>query len=546
MKKTFYQFISGIAVLTLTLVSVNSVSATYTEVKAQQTGNTYYVSPAGNDANACTLFAPCKTFSKVIGLAAAGDLVVALEGTYTEVLNINKSGITVEGIDAIVTASPQAIRVRSTAQNVTVRGFTVTGTESHGIYIEGQAVTVENNTVYHSVLENGALSNGSVTCGDSAWGSAIKVALGASNVTVRNNTVYENCGEGIAATRASNVVIEGNTVYDNKSVNIYVDNSFNVQVLNNNVHCSLVFPKGIALGEEYYSGWGAQLHDVLISGNVITNCHTGIIAFQSDVGGTLTNVTISNNNASTGQRRGISLDNSANSNVLVSNNIHFNSIWVRSPQGVTLTGNTRVSGTPSPEPSPTTSPATATPSFTPTATLVPSSTPAATQTPVPTFTETPSPTHTPEPTATSMPPTEDPTEAPTEPPVETPPPSAEVIYDNTDPNFIYSPEWVDVSNKKAYGKSYKETSSNAANVIFTFTGQSFSILYTGGPAFRNMDVYVDDVLIGSIDQRVGTRTFQMRWDYTGQLEPGQHTLKLVFVTNKANKTKGAVDAVIVR
>lgn len=62
-----------------------------------------------------------------------------------------------------------------------------------------------------------------------------------------------------------------------------------------------------------------------------------------------------------------------------------------------------------------------------------------------------------------------------------------------------------------------------------------------------MDVYVDDVLVGTITQKVDTRTYQLRWDYTGQLEPGTHTLKLIFVTtNTTSDTKSSLDAVIVR
>ena len=527
MKKARYKFISGMVALVLTLVSVSNASAFNFAVEAQQSSKTYYVSPTGSDVSDCTLLAPCKTFTKAMNLAIAGDSVVALEGTYTQALTISKSNITIEGIKAVITASPHGIQINSAAQNVTVRGFTVTGAQSHAIYIQGQTVTVENNKVYHNVLENGTLVNGVITCGDTAWGSAIKVGLGASNVTIRNNTVFENCGEGIASTRGSNVLIENNTVYDNKSVNIYVDNSFNVQVLNNNSYCMSIFPTGIALGEEYYSGWGAQLHDVTVSGNTITNCPTGIMAFQSDVSGTLTNVTLSNNYIPYGQRRGISLDNSSNVNVLISNNTHFNDMWIRNPQGVTLTGNIKVSGTPAP--TMTSVPATSAPTTT--------ATPASTLTSVPTITQTPIPTNTAEPTLTSVPVTETSTEPPTS--------SSEVVYDDTDAGFVYSPEWTDIANKRAYGKSYKETSTNGASITLAFTGQSFSILFAGGPAFRNMDVYVDDILVGSINQRIDSRTYQMRWDYTGLLEPGEHVLKLVYVTNKASNTKGSLDAVIV-
>lgn len=149
------------------------------------------------------------------------------------------------------------------------------------------------------------------------------------------------------------------------------------------------------------------------------------------------------------------------------------------------------------------------------------------------------PTITTQPTETPIPATETP--APTEPPTV----SNEVMIDSTDPAFVYSPEWVDESKSGAYQGSFKMTTTNGASVTFPFSGTSFSILYTGGPAFRSMDVYVDDILVGSINQQVGSRTYQLRWDYTGTLEAGAHILKLVFVSN-GDSNRGSVDAILIR
>jgi hypothetical protein len=169
---------------------------------------------------------------------------------------------------------------------------------------------------------------------------------------------------------------------------------------------------------------------------------------------------------------------------------------------------------------------------------IPSATPTsapASATPAPTETIVVLPTNTPAPTETEVLPTESPV------------PSVEVTYDHTDPGFAYSPEWTEQDNASAVGGSFKQATENGSSATFTFEGQSFSVLYTGGPAFRSMDVYIDDVLVGSINQKTGSRTYQLRWDYTGQLEPGSHVLKLVFITDDTtSSTKGSIDAVIVR
>jgi predicted 3-demethylubiquinone-9 3-methyltransferase (glyoxalase superfamily) len=176
------------------------------------------------------------------------------------------------------------------------------------------------------------------------------------------------------------------------------------------------------------------------------------------------------------------------------------------------------------------------PTAIPTDTPIPAS-PTPTDTPIPptaTATETPVPTSTSTP---ELPPTEKPTDQP----------ATETAYDDRDSVFAYSSNWQDVYRKWAYKGSVKETTRDGSSVTLNFTGQSFSILYKSGPEYRTLDVYIDDVLVGNINQRSWRQAFQQRWDYPGQLAPGPHTLKLVFVTpDKRDRTKGSLDAVIVR
>lgn len=151
-------------------------------------------------------------------------------------------------------------------------------------------------------------------------------------------------------------------------------------------------------------------------------------------------------------------------------------------------------------------------------------------------------------TPTSLPPTTTSTPVPTEvsPTATVPPPLLqETTYDNKDSAFVYSEGWVEDVKDYAIGGSFAQTSTNGASVTFPFTGQSFSIIYKGGPSYRQMDVYIDDVLVGTIDQRLDASKYKVRWDFPGQLALGPHTLKLVFVTTGSG-TNGSVDAVLVR
>jgi hypothetical protein len=121
----------------------------------------------------------------------------------------------------------------------------------------------------------------------------------------------------------------------------------------------------------------------------------------------------------------------------------------------------------------------------------------------------------------------------------------ETRYDNKHNAFVYSSGWVEEVSPYAIDGSFARTSTNGSSVTFQFTGQSFSIIYKGGPSYRKMDVYIDDVLVGTIDERHDASTYRARWDYPTTLAPRGYTLKLVFLTT-GSSTNGSVDAVIVR
>jgi len=552
------------------------------------TAGTYYVSTTGSDNNPGTGTAPFKTFARAVSVLQPGDTLQVLPGTYYEPLTLSRSGmegavITVVGNGAVIdmrASNPRGIS--ASGSYLHILGFEVTGAAEFGIHVTGRYVTVENTNLHDNVTNNGV-----GTCGlSTSWGSALKVKLGGESTTLRGNNVHDNCGEGIAVTRGVTALVENNTVYDNFSVNIYVDNSPFVTVQNNTSYCTGTHlrdgkrPSGIALGEEYYSGWGAQLHDILVSGNTITDCRYGISTFESNVGGTLTNVAILNNMIPSGMVRSISLQTSPNQNVLVANNLIFNPIYVFDASGVTLGNNTIGSTVPTATVQSLPTNTLVAPSFTPTSippggtnTAVPTLPPptatltsnpsSATETsepaqptitltslpPSPTFTSTsvpPTPTF----TSTSVPPTPTFTSTsipPTPTPVLSVPNSSETIYDDRDAHFIYSSGWQDLASQAAYGGSFKLTSENGAFVTFSFSGQSFSILYLSGNSYRDMDVYLDGVLVGTIDQKGGRSESLSRWDYPGQLAQGNHSLKLVIITpGKSWKPSGSIDAVIVR
>ncbi|MGE5249114.1 MAG: right-handed parallel beta-helix repeat-containing protein [Bacteroidota bacterium] len=310
-------------IITLALIA-GSYSAT--GAAPALAGKTYYVSTTGKDTNSGTSTSPFKTFAKGISAMGAGDTLIILPGTYNQQLKISKSGtssgwITVKGPGAVIdlrnATSPgiyitgsyvdvSGLEVENSTKycvdlrgsHVTASGLTVHDCQGHGISSAGNNhVQILNNRIYRAVLSNSARAL------LSGWDSGIKVRV-SDDVLIQGNTVFDNYGEGMA-TRGTNITIRGNTVYDNYSVNIYT-NSENALIEKNFVYCTpnSGFERsgkpaaGIAMGEEYYEGWGARLINARVLNNIVAHCKNGVRyngAETGVVGGGLKYATIAYN-----------------------------------------------------------------------------------------------------------------------------------------------------------------------------------------------------------------------------------------------------------
>jgi parallel beta-helix repeat protein len=349
-------------------------------------GVTYYVSTTGLDTNPGTLDLPLKTFAAGVNKLQAGDTLYVLSGTYTERLSISKNGtstgvitvkpapdqtVVIDGgnsIDNVVYVTGSYIRAEgfevknSTGYCVNIGGtnnvaakMTIHDCQGMGLYTDGKYITLEENTVYMASLVNQARTM------SSGWGSGIKVRVGGENISIINNTAYHNYGEGIAVTRGINTVVRGNKVYDNYSVNIYIDNSHDVVVEKNFSYCNPLYTgfeksgraaDAYAIGEESYSGWGAQLANVTFKNNIGVKCYKGITYYGADVsGGGMKNIRILNNTFYGGAGSSISLEYDAGtSGTVVANNIFQQDIskaWVANRTGINMFNNFWMPSTPS-------------------------------------------------------------------------------------------------------------------------------------------------------------------------------------------------------
>ncbi len=349
MNTILYRLIHFGVALALAVGVSSQAQASAASGTALQTSNVYYVSKTGSDSNSGSRSSPFKTFARAVSVLTPGTTLQVMPGMYYEPLILSNSGtaaapITVIGNETILNMqASQQTGIRISGSYMTVSNFEITGATDVGIAIPGKYITVKNN-----ILHDNVTGNGIGTCGAAgSYTSALKVGIGGEHITIDGNTVFNNCGEGIAITRGVNVVVRNNTVYDNFAPNIYVDNSPYTTVENNLVYCTGARLRldgtratAIGLAEEEYSGWGAQMHDVVVSGNTIRNCGKGIGAFDSELGGTLTNITITRNYIPSGQGRAISITSELNRNMVISYNTLFNEVWLQEPAGITVTGNT--------------------------------------------------------------------------------------------------------------------------------------------------------------------------------------------------------------
>jgi hypothetical protein len=100
----------------------------------------------------------------------------------------------------------------------------------------------------------------------------------------------------------------------------------------------------------------------------------------------------------------------------------------------------------------------------------------------------------------------------------------------------FSSGWSTASNTSASGGSYIRTTTKSASSSWVFRGTSVRVTYMATASSGRMNIYVDGVLKGTIDQ-FSSSTVRKYYTFAG-LTDAVHTLKLVDVYTKATASKG--------
>ncbi|MCK4736228.1 MAG: right-handed parallel beta-helix repeat-containing protein [Methanophagales archaeon] len=220
-------------------------------------------------ASAATIYVnPGELIQTAVNTAGPGDTIIVRDGTYTENVNVNKR-LTITSENGSASTIVQAANLNIfyvTADYVTIRGFTVTGTNYSGIIlhsVEGCHIsknicrsTGRGITLYSHSSNNTIKNN---TC-SSVYYCGIQLACSCSNNLLENNTCSESDVRGIEVIIFSNNnTLRNNTCSGNTETGILLD------------HCS-----NNTLEKNACSGsgkWGIRLHS---SSNNVMYCNAFI------------------------------------------------------------------------------------------------------------------------------------------------------------------------------------------------------------------------------------------------------------------------------
>ncbi len=292
-------------------------------------GNAFFVSTSGNDKNPGSLSSPWRTIGKAASVAGPGDVVYIRGGVYRERVYFTTSGTEANPVqfNAYTNENPIVDGENSIPEQggylltidgdfVTLSGLEIRNSAYGGIIVRGNYDLVSNMYVHHNLYVGILVTQGHNSTVEKSriwWNSTMNIygsgrsngfgisaaRNGVSFTTIRNNSVWENWGEGLSTFEADHSIIEDNVVHDNYSANIYISDATNVLCQRNFVYMkqgSAVFSYGdnvgIMMGDEVYNPPSAN---ITIINNISFGNHGNFWWWQGHEGGGMNNVLIANN-----------------------------------------------------------------------------------------------------------------------------------------------------------------------------------------------------------------------------------------------------------
>jgi hypothetical protein len=265
-----------------------------------------FISPAGSDSNPCTQAQPCLTMDHAYHVAASGQTVQMLAGSYPgQPINSDPKKTTTadvvftpaEGATVQATSTIYVFASHVTIENITVQDVTIGNYDQTAGRPDPTDVTLQNLTGRNFEIDSAT----NITVEGGSWGpaSACGGPNGGSNNSIRQPT----------GTASANILIDNTVIHDVQSYDL--------------VGCHI---EGLAI----FAGTNVTVSNSKFYGNSVYD-----IFMQANSGGHPDNVTLSNNWFATavdnsgangqavGSGNGIALGNEMSADVTVDGN-HFN------------------------------------------------------------------------------------------------------------------------------------------------------------------------------------------------------------------------------
>ncbi|QPF81849.1 hypothetical protein IC762_18775 [Bradyrhizobium genosp. L] len=168
------------------------------EVRAQNfVPNTTYVSHNGNDANACSLAAPCATFTRALAVTPTNGSLSCLDAGYFGGIITITSGVTIDCLAGGGGTNVYSIKINAGGDKITLRNLVVNEWNASAGSAPAVIEIVAANTVY---IENVLIARSASEFGiyDHRNGPGV--------LAISNSSIVQNEGPGIVVSPGSGII----------------------------------------------------------------------------------------------------------------------------------------------------------------------------------------------------------------------------------------------------------------------------------------------------------------------------------------------------
>lgn len=265
---------------------------------SSRVGNTYYVSPAGSDANPGTQQQPWRSIQKAANTAIAGDIVIVSGGSYKEVVTFRISGVERAGVTEVRLTNGDRVTFPGALNNVLPGDSLYIYFSRHsnnGVYpiievgpdyvrVAGASFIEETQFVRASIATpvKFQVAAGETVFIDpkyeSNWGPPARL-IGASYVILDGFRVTGSQHAGVSFEQSSHHnVLQNGEIFNNWRPGVYVVNgsTYNMIVRNSIHNNGINGPgEGVYIGKSPQDGGPDSTHATHVIGNHIYNIITG-------------------------------------------------------------------------------------------------------------------------------------------------------------------------------------------------------------------------------------------------------------------------------